>query len=133
MRVLILQRLYSSLRATRKQFNRWELTTQLFVVLCLLNVVDFQTTATLVNIGGFDVEANPAMRQLMYATGTVWAILIIKAAVLTFLGFLGPKIKPKHRLISPYTYKNVLVLLCVGFSFVCLNNLYLILHVTMSV
>lgn len=126
-----MRRPYSFLQTTREQFNSWELTTQLFVLLCLLNVIDFQTTATLVNVGGFDVEANPVMRGLLYATGTIWAVLIVKALVLTFIGLLGPKIKPKHRLISPNTYKNVLILLCAGFSVVCTNNLYLILYVAL--
>ena len=55
--------------------------TWLLFVLIILNIFDFYTTYSALQLGA--TEANPAMNYLMKYTGTVWSLLVIKVVVLS--------------------------------------------------
>ena len=101
----------------------------LFLLLFLLNIVDFVTTKILVDIQGFIVEANPILYNLMVNFDTVWVILYIKLLILGLFFIFIQKSKDTFTLLPPKTLKWVLISLIAIIFIVSYNNLILVLLV----
>jgi len=104
----------------RAKFKRTHIAVQLFVILVFLNLLDFQTTKALVDVQGFEVEANPILRYFMFLTGTVYAILGIKVLVMSFFCFWFCKADAdtKQKFVPVLALGNIM------FGLVCSLNLY---------
>lgn len=73
------------LALVRRKFNNLHLCYQLFIVLFLLNIIDYITTVIMIHNHGFDVEQNPILLYLLYETNTPHIIIIFKLFVLSFV------------------------------------------------
>ena len=54
----------------------------LLIILSVLSISDFFITKLLIDIYGFEVEANPLMYKLIVLTNTPWSMLYVKMASL---------------------------------------------------
>jgi len=111
----------------RTWFNELTINTQLMILLTLLNVVDFQTTAFLVHLYGFGVEANPLMYNAMVLVDSVCGLLIVKGIVLGSLWWLYDRVDHEtHKLINPERMTYLLAGLVAAFVALCVWNYSLI-------
>lgn len=113
----------------RKKFNSWCINSQLFVLLCLLNFLDFYSTKLLIDHDGYDAEGNPFLRWMVYQLDTAYAILYIKIFFLCLFGYFYYTYITlnKHRqtfLLKAMT--SISWLLVFALSLICINNLLLV-------
>ena len=113
--------------AARRKFNDLHISSQLLILVALLNVVDFQTTSIIAKFQGFDVELNPLLYHLMIVFDTTWVILWAKVIVLT-ASFLFIRYLVTKRGGNINTATIPLTILVIAFSFVVMWNFYLILQ-----
>lgn len=85
--------------------------TPLLVALGFLQLVDAGTTVAILKKGG--KEMNPLLDKFMKKIGAVPALVVVKAAILAFLYFIGPAVSPQ-----------ILVIALLGYVAVIGNNLY---------
>lgn len=85
--------------------------TTLLVALGVLQLIDAGTTVEIIKRGG--KEMNPLLDKLMKKVGVIQALIVVKAAVIAFLYFIGPEVSPQILAIALFLYIAV-----VG------NNLY---------
>lgn len=101
----------------------------LFILLVLLNILDYQTTDILVRLTNYSVEANPALRYAMESYGSASVILWIKGAVLAVSAFIFywalHRAEKIGRLIPVKRLTNIVLFgLCVFYSLVVMHNTY---------
>lgn len=108
------------IKILRRKLYDTHITVQLFFLLILLNYLDFHTTKLLVDIHGFEVEANPILRYIMDITGSVYSILLVKTIAIAFLGFWFNKEETQFK----NKIKWVLILINMVFGTVCGMNIY---------
>lgn len=114
------------LKTLRAEFNLLSLNTQLMIILTLLNIVDFQTTAFLVGRYGFEVEANPIMYNAMVLFDSVYGLLYIKVVVLAVLWWVYNQVDHHHKLINPQRMTYLLTGLVAAFFALITWNFYLV-------
>ena len=124
----------------RAAFRRWAQLSgsiiSLFVLLVLLNILDYQTTVNLIALTDYDVEANPLLRYTMVQTDSVTSILWVKGIILTFaaIAFKWSLIRAKKQkklLMAKRLLKCGLIVLCFLYTLVCMHNtagIYLLLN-----
>jgi len=96
----------------------------LFLILIILNILDFYSTAILINADGLEVETNPIVVWLSTVTGTFWVIFLVKGM---FLALLGYGINHRNRgFLTDNVIKPILVLLNIGYIAVVMGNFHLI-------
>lgn len=66
---------------TLQWFRGWHVCSQMMLVILLLNIVDFLTTASLVWRFGYGIEVNPVLRSMMEYFDTAWVMLWFKLAL----------------------------------------------------
>lgn len=66
-----------------RPIREWPLWNQLFLLLSLLNFLDYWSTNLIITKYGYDMEANPVMRWLMYYADTPLALLFAKIVVIS--------------------------------------------------
>jgi len=99
---------------------------QLFVVLIILNIVDFITTYVGINYYG-RTEQNPVMSTAILWMGTVWAVLIVKAIVFGGVYYRYYYTTTGQELWSQKRTVWMLVIFNVLFAGVVINNVIRIL------
>jgi len=57
----------------------WQPHTTMLMLLLMLNLIDYHTTALIINEGG--IELNPLMNHVIVVTGMIWPILAIKMSI----------------------------------------------------
>jgi len=96
----------------------------LFLILIILNILDFYSTAILINLVGPEVEANPIVVWLFTVTGTFWTVFLVKGMLLALLGY---GINHRNRgFLTDNVIKPILVLLNIGYIAVVMGNFHLI-------
>lgn len=110
-------------------FRTWHLSSQLMLLLVLFNLIDYQTTATLVHMEGFEIEANPFLYHAMVHFDSVYAIVVIKALVLAVFWvclYLVLRQKAHEDPSKNKTFVLPLITLNILFASVSVGNSYLI-------
>ena len=114
------------LTTTRTWFNNLHINTQLMVLLTCLNIIDFQTTKTLVDRHGFEIEANPIMYNAMVMVNSVWGLMIIKVVTVGLMWMVYDAVTHHHRLINPNRMTRILTWLVVAFFILITWNFSLV-------
>lgn len=101
----------------------------LFVLLAMLNVLDYQTTDILIRLTDYSIEANPALRYMLEVTGTALSILWIKAGILSIAAVVFYwaiwKAKKTGKLIQIKRLLTVCLFgMCVVYGLVVIHNTY---------
>lgn len=112
--------------ASRKWLNNLHINTQLMIIVTLLNYIDWQTTKFLVDVHGFEVEANPIMYNAMVMADSVYGILWVKIVVLGFFWWVYDRVEHHHTIINPSRMTNVLWALVAGFVALVSWNSFLV-------
>ena len=96
--------------------------TWLLFVLIILNIFDFYTTYSAIQLGG--VEANPIMNFLLTYTGTLWSLLAIKVIVLSIVIIPYYTIERKKNVWKSTRMTNVLIGINLLYLYVVVSNSY---------
>lgn len=97
----------------------------LLVLLTLLNALDVCFTTYLIQVYGYEVEANAWMRDLMMRFDSPFMMLVPKVSLLLILWGSYFRLNDDHRIVTPRRFENTLIGVNVFYFGVILWSAYL--------